>query len=177
MWGREPRPPGHGAAITPRKARSCPSPPKKTIVRMMAFARCFHQIEIQSSSTYEGFFPCMKGRQSLSECRKTGPQILFTCDFPCWFPNDFLMKLAVKIANGHHMITGHLATSFKCGQVAKTCNVLWQPSWLQTIIKQPVLSWGLPACKKWIHDKAFIIFILSSSQSMKPALWPIENGA
>lgn len=42
--------------------------------------------------------------------------------FPGTFPIDFMEKLANKIANGNHIITGHLATSCKWEQVTNHSN-------------------------------------------------------
>lgn len=43
------------------------------------------------------------------------------------FPIDFLGKLAEKIANGYHMIAGHLVTSYKHEQVDKHPNYSRKP--------------------------------------------------
>lgn len=64
--------------------------------------------------------------------------------FPTSFAIDFGGKLAEKIANGSHMITGHLATVHKDKQVSKSpkCDHMtrWRPNLMNRENKKMTLS-------------------------------------
>lgn len=81
-------------------------------LRMLVFDNIFARTEVLSSST------------SLYTLEKwtLKPMSLLFVTIPTGFPVDLLGKLAEKIANSYHMISGHLVTSCKCKQVDKHPN-------------------------------------------------------
>lgn len=92
----------------------------RTLLRGRITRKMFTKFEVRSSSVQEYFFFLLsregKWHDKEMDLKSNIPPL---ATFPTSFPTDLGGKLAEKIANGSHMIAGHLATVHKYKQVAK----------------------------------------------------------
>lgn len=78
------------------------------------------EIQAGTGSDRQGALSASSQRQVSSQSPLASQAAV--CNFPAGFPNDFLGRLAEKIANDNHVTAEHLAIGHKCEQAAQNSN-------------------------------------------------------